>query len=108
MDALLGDSRPVNTNYRRGREFEYKRMKAWKAKKYAVMRTAGSHGKWDVICVRAGCPVLLIQCKLCKTVAEANRLIAKFAALADQYTPHYREMMEVWVSDTRALMVWNG
>lgn len=97
-----------NKNYIKGRAFEYKRMKAWERNGYTVLRTAGSHGFADLVAVKRTYPVEFIQCKVCKTNAEAQRLINAFATAANLHSPHFHESIEVWVSETRELMVWNG
>lgn len=66
------------TNYERGRAFEYERMKAFRDDGHEVMRTAGSHGKFDLIAISPKGRVQLIQCKLVSTEAEANRFIRNF------------------------------
>lgn len=55
----------ANANYLKGRAFEYKVMKELKEMGFMVMRTAGSHGKYDIIAIKFE-PVLciyFIQCK---------------------------------------------
>ena len=39
----------MTTNYEKGRAAEYKAMHQLRADGYAVLRTAGSHGMYDVI-----------------------------------------------------------
>jgi len=40
-----------NPNYRKGRRAEYEVMDLLKEQGYTCVRTAGSHGRWDVIAV---------------------------------------------------------
>lgn len=58
-----------NKNYLRGRRLEYQVKKAYEAEGYKVMRTAGSHGDFDLIAVYEGTyltAVIFIQCKSVK------------------------------------------
>lgn len=50
------------TNYRQGRAAEYRSIRVLEAAGYRCVRTAGSHGMWDVIGFG---PVdcVLVQCK---------------------------------------------
>jgi len=67
-----------NENYIAGRAFEYSTKKVYEAKGYTVLRTAGSHGEYDLVAYRPWTPVLMIQCKRVATQAEAVRLIRNF------------------------------
>ena len=93
-----------NRNYIRGRNFEYKRMKAWRDADYAVSRTSGSHGKFDLYALKSNCPVEAIQCKVVKTEAAARRLLASFVKHPPM-TPssYFHQHLEIWVTDTRQL-----
>ena len=53
-----------NKNYRSGRRIEYNIMNDLKKKGWAVVRSAGSHGRWDLTALnpKSG-RQLLIQCK---------------------------------------------
>lgn len=67
-----------NRNYERGRRWEYKVKKEWEKRDYMVLRTAGSHGPFDLVAVKWGLYPSLIQCKVCSSVAEAGRLQREF------------------------------
>jgi Restriction endonuclease len=68
-----------NKNYLKGRRFEYAIMKSFREDGYDVSRTAGSHGKFDIIAISPGNGCIeLIQCKVVKRDATASRLIEKF------------------------------
>jgi Holliday junction resolvase len=52
----------VNKNYLRGRRNEYKAIKILTTAGYYCIRSAGSHGFWDIIALsKTG--IRLIQCK---------------------------------------------
>jgi hypothetical protein len=56
-------------------------MKEYETEGWIVMRTAGSHGKWDVIALfhtGGGILVHLVQCKVVKNEVGIKREIAKF------------------------------
>lgn len=52
----------MNSNYKKGRAFEYRIKKKFEKQGYIVLRTSGSHGFADLIAVRKG-EVIFIQCK---------------------------------------------
>lgn len=94
-----------NKNYNRGRAYEYARMKFWRNHAYEVLRTAGSHGPFDLIVVPLGSdPVMFIQCKRVETLAAANRLIEAFKAkppIPLKWGQKFQQHIEVYVSSTR-------
>jgi hypothetical protein len=57
---------------------EWARKKVWEAMEFTVMRTAGSHGAFDLIAVHYQCPVYLIQCKRAQSEAQATRMLEKW------------------------------
>lgn len=67
-----------NKNYLRGRRFEYEVAKTLKEQGYEVMRTAGSHGKFDIIALRSGVKPIFYQCKVTDNERTANRMGAEF------------------------------
>lgn len=72
---------PGNSNYRKGVRFEYERLKHYKAQGLDAVRTAGSHGKWDIITIDAtNNTVNLIQCKVTDDPKTAERLLRAFSA----------------------------
>ena len=94
----------MNSNYIRGRAFEYKRMKEWREWGYTCMRTAGSHGFADIIAVKAGRPVEFIQCKVTKSEAAGQLLLRSFKK-DPPFPPdaRFHQVLEVWVSSIREL-----
>lgn len=67
-----------NANYRAGRALEYEVKKDFERRGYQVSRTAGSHGLFDLICLRAD-DVVLVQCKLCATQTKLEKFCKDFA-----------------------------
>ena len=94
-----------NPRYESGRRFEYRQRDAWRERGYEVMRTAGSHGPYDLIAVHPRRPVVLIQCKVVKTQAEAERLIRTFKK-SPPLLPSgpYTQVMEVWVRKVKRVV----
>lgn len=77
-----------NSNYVKGRAFEYAVRKSLQEEGYEVMRTAGSHGHFDLIAIKPSQPVIeLVQCKVVKNHAAADRLIKGFRS-APPYAPY--------------------
>lgn len=66
-----------NKNYVRGRRFEYELAKRAKEANWKVIRASGSHGEFDIVIWKDG-KVVFTQCKVVKTLAEANRLVDRF------------------------------
>lgn len=64
-----------NSNYLRGRRWEYAVKKDLESLGYAVMRTAGSHGPFDLIALKAEQPPLCVQCKVVDNHTDARRLL---------------------------------
>jgi hypothetical protein len=69
-----------NTNYVKGRAFEYARMRYYKNSGFdVVMRTAGSHGPYDIVAINAKTgEIFLIQCKVTESPATATRMLNEF------------------------------
>jgi Holliday junction resolvase len=68
----------ANANYRAGRAIEYEVVKHFQNKGYTAFRTAGSHGPYDVVAIRADRKPELVQCKRTSDVATAERLLKVF------------------------------
>ena len=51
------------TQYARGRRKEWDVVRSYRARKWYAQRSAGSRGLWDVVAVKPGHPVRLIQVK---------------------------------------------
>jgi Holliday junction resolvase len=91
-----------NANYESGRRFEYKIAKELRAEGHVVMRTAGSHGPFDLICITPEGDVGLIQCKRVKTDAEAKRLTTKFRENPPlPSSGNYEQEIVVYVAENR-------
>lgn len=87
-----------NPNYVAGRAFEYARKKHWEKEGYLVMRTAGSHGAFDLIAVKDNSVPFFIQCKRCETPAQMKKLISQFKKAPPlQKSEYYFQIMEVKV-----------
>ena len=72
-----------NAAYRDGRKLEYAAHHLLTDNGYIMFRTAGSHGKADLIAFKPG-EILLIQCKLDGEMGPADRAdLVKMAALVD-------------------------
>lgn len=68
-----------NKNYLRGRRFEYERAKKLREFGHDVMRTAGSHGKFDLIAINPqNGDISLIQLKVTESSSNADRMVKKF------------------------------
>lgn len=89
----------TNRNYVAGRALEYRRKAHYAEHCDTVLRTAGSHGPFDLIALTEGEPVLLIQCKRVKTEGQATALLREAPPLAP--SPHYIQIMDIYVRDTR-------
>ena len=89
-----------NSNYESGRRFEYARMKHYREKGCHVMRTAGSHGLFDLICIDTRGLVIMVQCKVVSTLAQAIRLLKNFRMNPPIINADFTQVMEVKVRDT--------
>jgi len=93
-----------NVNYRAGANFEYKRKKYYESDGLHVIRSAGSHGKFDLTCLYDHMTPTLVQCKRVKTLSAAHRLLDAFVkspplAASDKYC----QIMDVYVEEARAV-----
>lgn len=68
-----------NKNYRRGVAIERKAKDELELVGYTVIRSAGSHGPWDLVAFKGDEPVRCIQCKRAATLIGAKRLAQKFS-----------------------------
>lgn len=94
-----------NLNYLRGRRFEYERMKFYREKGYEVLRSAGSHGDFDLVAYDFPRPVLLVQCKVVNTKKQATRLIINFEADA-QPSKFFHQRIDVYVKESKEVQGW--
>ncbi len=68
----------AHKNYARGRAKEYRVMRALEKLGYRCLRSAGSHGAWDVVAIGPR-DTRLIQVKLnCKPTPDEEREIRSF------------------------------
>ena len=83
------------TQYERGRRKEWDVCKRLRAMGWRAQRSAGSHGLWDVVAVRADRPVRLIQVKYSADGrwSDANSVELSNLALRHSVPCDY----EVWV-----------
>jgi Holliday junction resolvase len=94
----------MNKNYRAGRAFEYEVVEHWRERGYDSIRTAGSHGLYDVIAFRVDRKPEMVQCKRTSRESEAKRLIEEF-----KKTPpalHYHQSMFVKIKGTKEPVTW--
>lgn len=66
------------TNYRRGRGKEYAVKKLLENQNFTVMRTAGSHGDWDLIAYQHEEDLHLIQIKYTKEGVPTKNELSRF------------------------------
>lgn len=85
-----------NANYLKGRAKEYRKMKEGREKGYEVMRSAGSHGKFDVMWIRAPTQklqgaIVLWQCKTGKSAKRARaKVLPELALFGGTYSVEVR------------------
>lgn len=91
-----------NRNYIKGRTYEYKLCAELRKAGYAVMRASGSHGAFDLVGVKHGAPVELIQAKVTAKEGVGRKLIEDFKSnppiIPDRF---YHQTMRVYVTSTR-------
>ena len=95
-----------NPNYQAGRRFEYLRKRTWENRGFIVLRTAGSHGAYDLIAIaKDGTPpIYLIQCKRTRSKSEAKRLMNSFKAHPPLPVKElYCQVMEVGIAGEREI-----
>ena len=59
-------------SYRKGRNFEYQIIKLFSSAGYYTVRSAGSHGVFDILAVKDGIP-FGIQCKLANNLSKCEK-----------------------------------
>lgn len=94
-----------NANYNAGRAFEYKRKKFWTEQGRIVLRTAGSHGLFDLITIHPSQPTVFIQCKRVGKASEADKLLRDFQN-NPPLTPsrYFHQRMEVQVKGSSEVL----
>lgn len=97
-----------NLNYRAGMRVEYGRRKHWIKRGFEVVRSAGSHGIWDLCGVRVEDPqhpVQFIQCKRVETTQQAKAMIKKFQKAPPlKPSPHYTMNLEIQVKGSKEVI----
>jgi len=97
-----------NLNYRAGARLEYGRRKHWQKRGFTVIRSAGSHGEWDLCGIRPEDPlhpVVLIQCKRVQTIQQAKAMVKKFKLEPPlPKSPHWVLMLEVQVKGSKEVI----
>lgn len=96
----------MNKQYRAGRAFEYRRKAAWQDAGYVVLRTAGSHGFADLIAIKPGGDVVLLQCKTTKSSSSAKKLLQQFKDTPPIVLGRYKIGIEIWDATNRTLLAW--
>lgn len=95
----------MTTPYEIGRRMEYEAMTRWRMKGYTPVRSAGSHGPWDICAVKDNHVVELIQCKVVERVSTARRYLKAFTSkpfLAP--SDLYHQVLEVKVKGVGEIM----
>lgn len=91
-----------NVNYRAGRNFEYSVKKHYAKRNMLVMRSAGSHGIFDLSAWQDDKPPVGIQCKRTESMAEAKALLNEFRSHPPlKPSKFYRQVMEVKVKGVK-------
>ena len=85
----------MNKGYERGRRAEYMAVKQLEAAGYKAVRSAGSHGLWDVMAVNAN-GVRLIQVKSDEDVADVKYECKVAAEKMSKLTCPANVSLEVW------------
>ena len=97
-----------NKNYQAGVRFERLRMKHWESLGSWCLRSAGSHGAFDIVVIKQySGEVYFIQCKIVQTLKEAERMIEKFKAhppYGKNVKQRYTQMLEVWVKEEKQVV----
>ncbi len=66
-------------NYAKGRRFEYKIKWYLESKRFTVIRSSGSHGKYDIVAIKwcKHTTIIFIQCKAYEGKSEITKKIIK-------------------------------
>lgn len=97
-----------NPRYEAGRRQEYAVKKRFETGGYICIRSAGSRGAWDLVCLgptNLGVPdVILVQVKRTASPAAARRLIRAFRRNPPGPEAGYTRLLEAYVTSTRETM----
>jgi hypothetical protein len=86
-----------NRNYINGRAYEYKAKQLLEAQGYTTIRTAGSHGPYDLLAMKSGEKVRCIQIKRTKAPGGSQRLLRAFQRAHPTPTVDQAYVEELWV-----------
>lgn len=93
-----------NTQYRAGARVEYARRKHWNKRGYLVLRSAGSHGAFDLVAIHRESPHFPIELIQVKRIVDGNKaksMLAKFKADPPlKPSAHYHQVLEVQIKGT--------
>lgn len=84
------------THYSRGRAYEYKAKQELESEGYTVIRSAGSHGPYDLIAFKGSEPVRCVQIKRTTSSAGVRALMNKWKPVQGYTDTHYVEELWVW------------
>lgn len=102
------------TQYARGRRKEYDVVKRLRAAGWLAQRSAGSHGLWDVVAVKAGALPLFVQVKYGRFKhAWEDKNSAALLRLGDETVTDTPLDVEVWayaygIADPVIYSPWQG
>lgn len=93
----------ANKNYLRGRRLEYKIKHDYEREGWTVMRTAGSHGPYDLIAIRVisgKVNIHLIQCKAVgrSTIKRKQALLNTFKMDSPISITHRDAIVSSWLA----------
>jgi len=87
-----------NARYLSGRRREYQVMREYRERGYAVSRSAGSHGVWDVVAAHTKSPnIHLIQVKSVKSGGERAALRERAKWQTTQLPQGQREYAQILI-----------
>ena len=90
-----------NSNYIKGRSFEYQVKKDFEADGYLVMRASGSHGIFDLACFCQAGSTYLIQCKVTNDKKTINNLKKEFCKVKPFDQSVYTQALAIKVTGTK-------
>ena len=85
-----------NANYLAGRRFEYAVMDAMRSEAYKVLRTAGSHGEFDIVAYKPN-STIFIQCKVVETEASRDRLARAWRSAPPNPPAEVTFTQQLWI-----------
>lgn len=94
-----------NKNYLAGRRFEYEVMRAYEEMGYKTLRTAGSHGEFDVVAYHPHSGVIMIQCKVVESEKAVKKLVEKFLGAMPEEA-EYTQVIEVRVKGKKQVYTY--